>query len=107
LIDTGKDAQGMRVIADLHGGDPNHPKAMAEFEEIKDKVTEEVRFSRITRCFLFNIPQRDLGEGRSYQTMWKKYKRRVLLAMSSQTFAQLVSSFLRFCERCSRLFRTG
>lgn len=37
--------------------------------------------------------QRELGEGRSYAVMWRKYKRRVLLAMSSQAFAQLVSHF--------------
>ncbi|KAF7306820.1 General substrate transporter [Mycena indigotica] len=73
LIDTGKDAEGMEVIADLHGGDPDNLVAVAEFEEIKDKVQEE----------------RDSGEARSYAMMWKRYKRRVLLAMSSQAFAQL------------------
>lgn len=36
------------------------------------------------------LVQRELGEGRAYSTMWRKYKRRVLLAMSSQAFAQLV-----------------
>jgi hypothetical protein len=36
--------------------------------------------------------QRESGEGRSYGVMWAKYKRRVLLAMSSQMFAQLVCS---------------
>ncbi|KAJ7125692.1 general substrate transporter [Mycena crocata] len=71
LIDTDKDAEGMRVIADLHGGDPDNLVAIAEFEEIKEAV------------------QRDSGEARSYAVMWKKYKRRVLLAMSSQAFAQL------------------
>jgi hypothetical protein len=35
--------------------------------------------------------QREFGEGRSYAVMWRKYKRRVLLAMSSLAFAQLVS----------------
>ncbi|KAJ7103641.1 general substrate transporter [Mycena belliarum] len=73
LIDTDKDAEGMRVIADLHGGNPNDPKAIAEFAEIKDKVQEE----------------RESGEDRSYRMMWRRYKRRVLLAMSSQAFAQL------------------
>ncbi|KAL4069702.1 general substrate transporter [Scleroderma yunnanense] len=73
LIDTDQDEAGMRVIVDLHGGDPNDTAARAEFQEIKDKVMYE----------------RELGEGRSYATMWKKYKRRVLLAMSSQAFAQL------------------
>jgi hypothetical protein len=32
----------MRVIADLHGGDPDDVLAKAEFQEIKDKVTFEV-----------------------------------------------------------------
>jgi sugar porter (SP) family MFS transporter len=73
LIDTGKDPEGMRVIADLHGGDPENLKAKAEFQEIKQKVMEE----------------RASGESRSYSTMWRRYKRRVLLAMSSQAFAQL------------------
>lgn len=35
--------------------------------------------------------QRNSGEARTYAMMWRKYKRRVLLAMSSQAFAQLVS----------------
>ncbi|KAI9461812.1 general substrate transporter [Boletus coccyginus] len=74
LIDTDQDAAGMRVIVDLHGGDPDDMLAQAEFREIKEKVVSE----------------RELGEGRSYSTMWRKYKRRVLLAMSSQAFAQLV-----------------
>ncbi|KAJ6621623.1 general substrate transporter [Mycena sp. CBHHK59/15] len=73
LIDTDKDEEGMRVIADLHGGDLDNVVAIAEFAEIKEKVQEE----------------RDSGEGRSYGMMWRKYKRRVLLAMSSQAFAQL------------------
>ncbi|KIO08375.1 hypothetical protein M404DRAFT_22951 [Pisolithus tinctorius Marx 270] len=71
LIDTDQDEAGMRVIVNLHGGDPNDIVAKAEFQEIKDKVMEE------------------RGESRSYATMWKRYKRRVLLAMSSQAFAQL------------------
>lgn len=42
LIDSGHNAYGMRVIADLHGGDPDNPSAVSEYEEIKDKVREEV-----------------------------------------------------------------
>ena len=34
----------MRVIVDLHGGDPDNEVAIAEFEEIKEKVQEEVSF---------------------------------------------------------------
>jgi len=73
LIDTDKDEEGMRVIADLHGGDLDDPIAIAEFQEIKGKVHED----------------RESGEDRSYRMMWRKYTRRVLLAMSSQAFAQL------------------
>jgi hypothetical protein len=35
----------MRVLADLHGGDLDNEVAIAEFDEIKDKVQEEVSFS--------------------------------------------------------------
>ncbi|CDO73512.1 hypothetical protein BN946_scf185013.g147 [Trametes cinnabarina] len=73
LIDVDRDEEGMRVIADLHGGDPEDLIAKAEFQEIKDRV----------------IYERESGEGRTYAVMWKRYKKRVLLAMSSQAFAQL------------------
>ncbi|KAI5123777.1 hypothetical protein M0805_000366 [Coniferiporia weirii] len=73
LIDTDQDDEGMRVIADLHGGDPNNRVAREEFREIKERVQQE----------------RESGEGRSYAVMWIKYKKRVLLAMASQAFAQL------------------
>ena len=42
LIDNDKDAEGMRVIADLHGGDPEDLVARAEFDEIKERVIFEV-----------------------------------------------------------------
>lgn len=42
LIDNGKDHEGKLVIADLHGGDLNDPIALSEYEEIKDKVREDV-----------------------------------------------------------------
>jgi hypothetical protein len=32
----------MQVIADLHGGDPYDPVAVAEYDEISDKVREDV-----------------------------------------------------------------
>jgi len=35
------------------------------------------------------MSERDSGEGRSYIHMWQRYRRRVLLAMSSQAFAQM------------------
>ncbi|KAH9937179.1 general substrate transporter [Fomitopsis serialis] len=73
LIDTDQDDEGLQVLVDLHGGDPQDEIANAEYEEIKERVMIE----------------RESGEARSYAVMWKKYKRRVLLAMSSQAFAQL------------------
>lgn len=42
LIDTDQDDAGMRVIVDLHGGDPEDLQAKAEFQEIKDRVIFEV-----------------------------------------------------------------
>ncbi|KIY70972.1 general substrate transporter [Cylindrobasidium torrendii FP15055 ss-10] len=73
LIDVGRNEEGFRVIADLHGGNLEDREAIAEFQEIRDKVAEEATS----------------GEPRTYLAMWRKYKRRVLLAMSSQAFAQL------------------
>jgi hypothetical protein len=35
----------MRVIVDLHGGDPEDLVAKAEFHEIKDRVIAEVTIS--------------------------------------------------------------
>jgi hypothetical protein len=43
LIDVDKDAEGLRVIVDLHGGDEQNEMAQAEYMEIKDKVIIEVR----------------------------------------------------------------
>jgi len=40
---VGKDAQGLRVIVDLHGGEEQNEMAQAEYTEIKDKVMFEVR----------------------------------------------------------------
>ncbi|TFK30763.1 sugar transporter STP1 [Coprinopsis marcescibilis] len=74
LIDTSRDDEGLGVIADLHGGgNSDHPMVRAEYDEIREKVRQE----------------RQSGENRSYSAMWSRYKKRVLLAMSSQAFAQL------------------
>ncbi|KAF6766520.1 hypothetical protein DFP72DRAFT_22360 [Ephemerocybe angulata] len=74
LIDVGRDAEGLKVIADLHGdGNAADPLVRMEYDEIMEKVREE----------------QDSGVERTYSTMWRQYKRRVLLAMSSQAFAQL------------------
>ncbi|KZS93142.1 general substrate transporter [Sistotremastrum niveocremeum HHB9708] len=72
LIDTDKDEEGMRVLVALHGGNPADLTALDEFREIKENVERE----------------RLIGD-RSYAAMWRRYKRRILLAMSSQAFAQL------------------
>jgi len=54
LIDTDQDVAGMRVIVDLHGGDPNDMLAQAEFQEIKEKVVSEVSVPMVTRCLYHN-----------------------------------------------------
>jgi sugar porter (SP) family MFS transporter len=73
LLDNDYDEEGMVVIANLHGGgDVFNPVARQEFRDIKETV----------------LLHRLEGE-RSYADMWKKYKKRVLIAMSSQAFAQL------------------
>lgn len=73
LLDNDHDEEGLVVIANLHGGgDVDSPLAKQEYREIKQSV----------------LIHRLEGE-RSYADMWKKYKKRVLIAMSSQMFAQL------------------
>ncbi len=52
LIDTDKDDEGLRILADLHGGDLNNVVARAEYQEIKDKVIMEVRTSRLNNLSL-------------------------------------------------------
>lgn len=83
----------MQVIADLHGGDLEDASAKAEFQEIKDRVNFDVSCHWFLGRYgtLKYPPKRASGEARSYKVMWERYKRRVLLAMSSQAFAQLVS----------------
>lgn len=73
LLDNDYDEQGLRAIANLFGnGDVNNPKAQQEFREIKEAV----------------LIHRMEGK-RTYKEMWRKYKRRVLIAMSSLALAQL------------------
>ncbi|ODQ82679.1 hypothetical protein BABINDRAFT_29657 [Babjeviella inositovora NRRL Y-12698] len=73
LLDNDHDTEGIMVIADLYSsGDIHHPKAQTEFTAIK----ESVLISRLE------------GE-RSYAFMFKRYKKRVVIAMASQMFAQL------------------
>lgn len=43
----------MRILVDLHGGDPNNSTAIAEFKEIKDRVMQEVSYSYSNLCVRF------------------------------------------------------
>lgn len=92
----------MRVLVDLHSGDPQDVIAIAEFEEIKDLVVQEVCLLVSYHLYWcqYDVNQRESGEARTYGMMWRKYKRRVLLAMSSQAFAQLVSLHLHKFIAC-------
>ncbi|ONH65122.1 Sugar transporter STL1 [Cyberlindnera fabianii] len=73
LLNHDHDAEGIVVIADLTtGGNVQDERARNEFRDIKETV----------------VMHRLEGES-SYSYMWKRYKRRVLIAMSSQAFAQL------------------
>ncbi|KAF1982182.1 hypothetical protein K402DRAFT_340926, partial [Aulographum hederae CBS 113979] len=73
LLDNDHDEEGIVVIANLYGkGDIHNPKARDEYREIKMNV----------------LLQRQEGE-RSYSDMFKRYGRRVFIAMSAQSLAQL------------------
>lgn len=73
LLDNDHDEEGMVVLANLYGGgDVHNERARREFCEIKENV----------------IMIRQEGD-RSYSEMWLRYKKRLLIAMSSQAFAQL------------------
>lgn len=73
LLDNDHDEEGIVVIANLYGGgDIHNPRAREEFRDIKMKV----------------LLQRQEGE-RTYSEMFKRYRRRVFIAMSAQALAQL------------------
>lgn len=73
LLDTDHDEEGMVVIANLYGkGDLHNDKARQEYRDIKMNV----------------LLTRQEGE-RSYMEMFRRYSRRVFIAMSAQAFAQL------------------
>ncbi|KAI2816276.1 hypothetical protein CBS63078_10563 [Aspergillus niger] len=73
LLDNDHDEEGMVVIANLYGsGDLHSDKARQEYREIKMNV----------------LLQRQEGE-RSYTDMFRRYYKRVLIAMSAQALAQL------------------
>ncbi|OCF35876.1 hypothetical protein I316_02369 [Kwoniella heveanensis BCC8398] len=77
LIDTDQDVEGLAVIADFQGKELDAPSVQEEYKEIRDAV----------------LLDRAVGD-RSYKALWRRYKGRVLIAMSSQMFAQLVSDTL-------------
>ncbi|KAK5109222.1 hypothetical protein LTR62_007204 [Meristemomyces frigidus] len=73
LLDNDHDEEGIVVIANLYGkGDIHSPKARDEYREIKMNV----------------LLQRQEGE-RSYYDMFRRYYKRVFIAMSAQSLAQL------------------
>ncbi|AEO71409.1 uncharacterized protein THITE_2123732 [Thermothielavioides terrestris NRRL 8126] len=73
LLDNDHDEEGIVVIANLYGGgDIHNPRARDEFREIKMNV----------------LMHRQEGE-RTYSEMFKRYGRRVFIAMSAQALAQL------------------
>ncbi|GAA6015890.1 hypothetical protein JCM10207_006794 [Rhodosporidiobolus poonsookiae] len=73
LLDIDADEEGLSVLADLHAdGDTEDERAREEFREIKEGVLSE----------------RAVGD-RSYRAMWRRYRYRVVIAMSAQIFAQL------------------
>ncbi len=73
LLDNDHDEEGIIVIANLYGkGDIHNDKARQEYREIKMNV----------------LLQRQEGE-RSYSDMFRRYYKRVFIAMSAQAFAQL------------------
>ncbi|KAK1772356.1 hypothetical protein QBC33DRAFT_574975 [Phialemonium atrogriseum] len=73
LLDNDHDEEGIVVIANLYGGgDIHNPRAREEFRDIKMDV----------------LLQRQEGE-RTYSEMFKRYGKRVFIAMSAQGLAQL------------------
>nr|XP_031859525.1 uncharacterized protein CI109_004987 [Kwoniella shandongensis]KAA5526597.1 hypothetical protein CI109_004987 [Kwoniella shandongensis] len=72
LIDTDQEVEGLAVIADFQGKALDADSVVLEYKEIRDAV----------------LADRAVGD-RSYKALWRRYKGRVLIAMSSQLFAQL------------------
>ncbi|KAI4272708.1 MAG: hypothetical protein LQ337_005121 [Flavoplaca oasis] len=73
LLDNDYDEEGIVVIANLYGGgDIHNDKARQEYREIKMNV----------------LLQRQEGE-RTYYEMFRKYYKRLFIAMSAQALAQL------------------
>ncbi|KNZ43782.1 hypothetical protein VP01_986g3 [Puccinia sorghi] len=79
LLDTDQDRAGMRVLVDLHGGDPRNEKARQEYTEIKEAVLDD-----------------RLAPDRSYLAMWTRYRGRVLLAIMGLMSLVIVNAPLIF-----------
>lgn len=88
--------EGLTVIADFQGKALDDASVQTEYKEIRDAVLADVRRSSnvklIRSLTLWFFYQRAVGD-RSYTALWRRYKGRVMIAMSSQLFAQLVSQF--------------
>lgn len=82
----------MAVIADFQGAALDDDKVIAEYKEIRDAVIADVSAVRWWYTLL-TYTQRAVGD-RSYKALWRRYRGRVLIAMSSQAFAQLVGRCL-------------
>lgn len=76
LADVERDEEAMRVLADLHGrGNPRDRKAKREYREIKDNV--------------LTMREEEKLRGRGYRELFRRYKKRTLIACSAQMCAQL------------------
>jgi len=64
----------MKILADFHNGDLDDPITKEEFRIIKEAVIKD-----------------RLEPDTSYKALWTRYRSRVLIAMSSQAMAQMVS----------------
>jgi hypothetical protein len=73
-IDKDMDEEGLKILADFHNGDLDDPVTKEEFRIIKEAVIKD-----------------RLVPDRSYKALWTRYRSRVLIAMSSQAMAQMVS----------------
>lgn len=73
LLDQDRSEEAMLVLTDLHNsGDPRNVRAKLEYWEIRQSV----------------LQMREEGD-RSYGAMWRRLRKRTLIGMSSQMFAQL------------------
>ena len=89
LVDHDQEVEGLAVIADFQGKPLDHEDVLAEYKEIRDAVLLDVSGVLLLSHTRLTL-QRAVGN-RSYLALWRRYRGRVLIAMSSQAFAQLVS----------------